>query len=271
MQMVIDSNILQSPALRNFLSAKKTNIAVLTDFVFVEAYKSRSVPSVCKSMAILCEFPKQVIVLKPAKKCSGLSGRLKGLQRRLIHEEQTREFGRYTQLIRRARDGDAEAIRHIESDFRQPTAHMDALAEESSGLGNRIDDFVSHFSPADRAKIRDGRVPASEGIRHALNRIVTTTYDVLKSHPNVHRWPKKHELINTFIFRACLCQTLLAMDLGSHGTQAATGIRKMINHQMDAFIASYATFFDGVYSNDKQLAKTYETACTWIDAFRRFA
>jgi hypothetical protein len=268
MRMVIDSNILQAAELRHYLSAKKANIAVLPDFIFVEAYKPRSVPSVCKSMAILCEFPNQVIVLKPTKKCSGLSGRLAGLQRRLIHEEGTRQFGRYAQLLQRARDGDIDAIHQIESDFGQPSAHIDGLADEAIGLGSRIDEFISHFSPADRASIRDGRVPSSEGIRHALRKIVTTTYEVLESHPNVHRWPEKHELINTFIFRACLCQILLAMDLGSRGAQAATSIKKMVNHQMDAFIAAYATYFDGVHSNDKQLARTHRAACTWIAAFR---
>jgi hypothetical protein len=220
-------------------------------------------------MEILCEFPRQVIVLKPTKQCSGLVGREAGLQRRLIHKKQTSQFSTYARMLKHARDGDSSAIRCIEVDFIAPTAHMDGLAREAIGLGDRIDHFASNLSKADRAAIRADHLPSEQSIRHAMKQILKTTYDVMETHPNVHQWPKAHELPNTFIFRASLCQVVLAMYLGSQGSQAKASIKHHVNHQMDAFIAAYATYFDGVHSNDAQLIRTFRTASIWIEALRR--
>jgi hypothetical protein len=46
-------------------------------------------------------------------------------------------------------------------------------------------------------------------------------------------------------------------------------IDRVVNHQVDAFIAAYATYFDGVLSEDKQLNSTYEMARDWISALDR--
>ncbi|WP_072762063.1 hypothetical protein [Rhodanobacter sp. OK091] len=272
--MVIDSNFLvplpgKPSKLQEYLAKKVTHFAVLPDFLFLEAYKRGAVDGVCRSMEVLCEFPRQVLVLKPTKVCSGLHGREAGLQRRMIAEKQTREFTEYPRLLEQARAGDAGAIRHIVSDSRSPAEHMDGLAEEASGLGERIDEFARGFSREDLASIRKGDVPSIEGVAHMFDQLVTQVTGVLRGHPNVGRWPKRQEVANTLIFRACLCHVLLAMDLGAQGAQSKTCTAKLVNHQVDAFIAAYGTFFDGVFSNDKQLVKTHKTARTWIEVFRR--
>ena len=84
MRKVVDSNQLQSDALRSYLSQSKQNFAVLTDYAAMEAYKGDTLVSIYKSMEILTAFPDQVIVLKNTLVTCGLSGRGSGLQRRLI-------------------------------------------------------------------------------------------------------------------------------------------------------------------------------------------
>ena len=274
MRMVIDSNFLvplpgKPSELREYLAKKTTHVAVLPDFLFLEAYKTGAVDGVCRSMEVLCEFPRQVLVLKPTKVCSGLHGREAGLQRRMIAEKQTREFIHYPRLLAQARAGDPGAVRHIMSDSRSPAMHMDELANEAVGLGERIDEFARGFSGQDLASIRKGDVPSAKGVVYMFDRLVTRVTGVLRAHPNVSRWPKRQEVGNTLIFRACLCHVLLAMDLGAQGAQSKTRTAKLVNHQVDAFIAAYGTFFDGVFSNDRQLVKTYKAARTWIEVFRR--
>ena len=84
MRKIVDSNYLQHPKLREFLLRSQSNSAVLTDCAAVEAYKGDTLQSIFKSMAILSEFPNQVVVLKGTKVISLLSGRTSGLTRRLI-------------------------------------------------------------------------------------------------------------------------------------------------------------------------------------------
>ncbi|RDJ01383.1 hypothetical protein B5K06_33615 [Rhizobium grahamii] len=61
---VVDSNAMQSEALRSFLSSSTNNCAVLNDYAAMEAYKGDTLISIFRSMEIVCEFPRQIIVLK---------------------------------------------------------------------------------------------------------------------------------------------------------------------------------------------------------------
>ena len=64
MRMVVDSNYLQCPELRQYLERSSENIAVLTDYASMEAYKGDTLTSIYKSMAILSEFPHQTEILR---------------------------------------------------------------------------------------------------------------------------------------------------------------------------------------------------------------
>ena len=95
MQCIVDSNYLQSEALREFLSRSRSNRAVLTDYAAMEAYKSNTTNVIFQSMEIPAEFPKQIIVLKNTRMVGALSGRTKGLQKRLIDKDQTKNFSQF--------------------------------------------------------------------------------------------------------------------------------------------------------------------------------
>ncbi len=58
MRKVVDSNFLQSPALRGYLANATTNYVVLTDYAAMEAYKGDTLASIFKSMSISRELPK---------------------------------------------------------------------------------------------------------------------------------------------------------------------------------------------------------------------
>jgi hypothetical protein len=59
-------------------------MAVLTDYAAMEAHKDDTLEMLYRSMGIVAEFPKQVIVLKGTQAVCALSGRASGLQRRMI-------------------------------------------------------------------------------------------------------------------------------------------------------------------------------------------
>lgn len=96
---VVDSNQLRSPQLEAYLSKSKTNFAVLTDYASMEAYKGDTLVTIYESMAVLSKYPEQVIILKTTGVLCGLSGRGPGLQRRLIDQSQSSEFGIYCQRL----------------------------------------------------------------------------------------------------------------------------------------------------------------------------
>lgn len=105
MRKVIDSNCLESQTLRDYLGAREDNYAVLTDYAAMEAYKGDTLKSIYSSMSIVSEFPRQVLILKSTSKIVRMSGREKGLQKRLIDKSQTSSFPKYCADLSAARAG----------------------------------------------------------------------------------------------------------------------------------------------------------------------
>lgn len=64
MRKVVDSNFLQDQCLRKYLMASESNIAILTDYIALEMHKENTLKSLSRSMDILSDFPKQVVILK---------------------------------------------------------------------------------------------------------------------------------------------------------------------------------------------------------------
>src|SRR5712691_11179682 len=92
MRKIVDSNFLQSPKLPTYLSESRKNIAVIIDYAAMEAFKGNTLVSIFKSMEILSEFPKQVLVLKSAGSISTLKRRCCGMTGRMIDKDQTKGF-----------------------------------------------------------------------------------------------------------------------------------------------------------------------------------
>jgi hypothetical protein len=92
MRKIVDRNSLQWPELREYLAASRKNFVVLTDYTAMEAFKGDTLANISGATEILCEFPKQVLVLKSTSIVSQLKGRRCGFTRRMIDRDQTKGF-----------------------------------------------------------------------------------------------------------------------------------------------------------------------------------
>jgi hypothetical protein len=75
-RLVVDSNLLQSSSLRTFLSKSKSNFAVLTDYVAMEAHKGDTLANIYRRMEIVGDSPTQTTVLESTRLVCGLRGRV---------------------------------------------------------------------------------------------------------------------------------------------------------------------------------------------------
>src|SRR5271156_1612992 len=121
---VVDSNALQSPLLRTYLTKSINNVAVITDYAAMEAYKGNTLVSIFRSMEILAEFPRQAMILKTTGVICGLRGRRSGLQRRMIDEGQTLGFTKYCHDLRAAKLGNVSLQKQILDNGHAADAHM---------------------------------------------------------------------------------------------------------------------------------------------------
>jgi len=256
---VIDSNYLRDPALADYLGRSPRHIAVLTEFVLLEAHKKDPLITVPKSIAILAQFPDQVEVIRPSRRLARFPGRSAGLQRRLIDQEQSRAFAELCRQMRRTRDDPAtqEAIRRTAE---IASTHIDGLVAAAPTIIALFQGHVARFTPAELVALRTRQSRSPDMQRKLLDIVVETTKDVAATTSAIPPACRPAEIANLPVFRYCLCMMLLFIRWIEVGRQTKTANNRIANDVIDANIAAYATYFDGVLSTDGKLRALHREA-----------
>ena len=264
MRKVIDSNQLRSLELRAFLAQSRHNIAVLTDYSVIEAYKGSSLEGIYRSMSILSDFSDQVVILKATSVVCGLNGRAAGLQKRLIDSRQTVGFGQYVQDLRSAQAGNREAHQKLLDHGAAASVQVGRILKDTKALGEGIQGIAKLYSQEERALIRLNQSHTPELIDKTGKFILELAAQMFGSHPKVTAIPTYGELLNTFIFRHALCTFLLALDWGANGGVQDAKPERLQNDLIDMNFAAYGTFFDGLMSGDAKCLQVHKQARIWL-------
>jgi hypothetical protein len=263
---VVDSNALQSPTLRAYLSRSTNNFAVITDYAAMEAYKGNTLVSIFRSMAILAEFPRQVIILKTTGVVCGLSGRRAGLQRRMIDKGQTVGFQKFCLDLRAAELGDASRREQLLDLGRAADVQMDRMLADATIMPKAIAGIANSFTDAELKIIRTGLPLSDQLVRKMLERIVVLAETLYSQHPQPTLVRNVEELPNTFLFRSALCAFVWALDWISVGGPKSVKIERLRNDLVDVNFATFATYFDGLLSMDEKPLKIHQRAAFMLDA-----
>jgi hypothetical protein len=154
MRKIIDRNFLQSPQLREYLAASRKNLAVLTDYAAMEAFKGDALANISTATEILREFPKQVIVLKATNIISQLKGRRCGFTRRMIDKDQTKGFPNWCEHFRRALAGDRELQRQLLENGKAADAHLARMRDDQKTFAENLEEASKHFTDAELKALR---------------------------------------------------------------------------------------------------------------------
>lgn len=265
MRKVIDSNQLASEALDGFLAASPANKAVLTDYAAMEAYQSAG-EGVFRSFRVLGKYAKQVLILKNTQTVCGLSGRGRGLEKRLIDSRQSREFPIYITNQRKAEQGDERYSQALAEHRRVAIAHLDRMRAEARTTAAAIRDIYNLYSKDERTALRKGEGYPPGAIQKVVRQIFEVTVQCLSKHPRVDRLPEYKYLANTFIFRYSLCNYLLVLDWISRGGFESAKPERLANDAVDMTFVAYATYFDGLLTADEKMARLHHEALLWLSA-----
>jgi hypothetical protein len=263
---VVDSNALQSPLLRAYLSKSTNNFAVLTDYAAMEAYKGTTLVSIFRSMAILDEFPTQVIVLKTTGVVCGLPGRREGLERRMIDGGQTLGFERYCHALSMARRGDASIRQQLLDMGREADAQMNRMLADATIMPESIVGIAKIFTEAELKIIRTDLPFPDQLARKVLESIRVLTQSLFSRHPQPAVVGSIDELPNTFLFRTALCAFIWALDWISVGGPKGVKVEKIRNDLVDLNFAAFATYFDDLLSMDEKTLRIYHRSVFVLDA-----
>jgi hypothetical protein len=263
MKMVVDSNYLNNEKLRSYLSASTHNCAVLTDYAAMEAYKGNTLASIYSSMAIVSDYPMQVIVLKPTSIVCGLTGREAASPKALIDLPSTREFPKYCRDLLAAQRGDLQLQQQLLQHGREATSHLERWLQDMQMMSSSIYQMTEWIkkihSPAE-LKILRRREPYTLEMRAKLTQnVLTFAKEFFHQYPAVARSLALPEIRDTFIFRNVLCTYVLILKAVESGG-VIKNPEKLRNTMIDVNFATFSAYFDGIMTADKLAQEVYERA-----------
>jgi hypothetical protein len=257
---VVDTNCLQSDALRAYLSTSAHNYVVLTDYAAMEAYKGDTLPWIYDRMEILAQYPRQVLVLRGTQDICGLNGRAAASQEPLIDETQTHEFSEYCHDLLAAKRGDLSLQRQLLEHGRQATAHIGRMLKDMTSLSSGIDLMAKTYSPAELKILRRREKHTPQMRERLVQNVLLLAAQFFKEHPSVTDWPTRPEVRNMFIFRYALCAYVSILKRIEDGGAGKTKPEKLRNDVIDVNFATLATYFDGLLTTDKRAGEIYAEA-----------
>jgi len=257
MEKVVDSNYLQREELKTYLLENDENKVVLVDYIAIEAYKDGSIRSLLKLFETLSKFPQRVIVLKPTGDICGIE--LKFLED-LIHYESTNEFPNFCRKIKAAKRGNRSIQRELLDKCKQAKRHMEKGESFANVMVRAIEDAKTIFTRDELNFYKEGQPFPQEMLLKFTDYVFRTAIIFHSEVPSFTALPSFERKGYYFVFRYALCICLLVVDWLSEGGAQGVSDSKMNNDAVDMIIVAYATYFDGILTNDKKAQRIYEKA-----------
>lgn len=253
MKLVVDTNYLRANDLEVFLRRSPENVAVLTDYAAMEAFKTENLATLLKSFEILSRYPRQVLVLKSTTAVCGLNSRNAGLQRRLIDRKQTAAFPLFHSQLREAAAGNVGYAGEIRESGQIAAQHMSVLIDDAVGMTDNFLEMSQRFSLAERRIIRTSDTYTPEIVDKFVQASLELAKELMDIHPRVVRYPANGDVKNHFLTRMAVCMMMLILHWIGDGGELNTKPEKIRNDFVDVNFAAYSLYFDGLLSHDKKL------------------
>lgn len=252
MNLVIDSNRLRSDELRYFLAGAPSHRAVLTDYASMEAYKVNPLITIQKSMAVLAEFPAQVLVLRGTGRIARLDPRQSDFVEAMIWPEYTQMFPLHAASIPFIGLDDAHMVSNA---LMLHVRANELLALQSPEIFREFHEiFGAAYSKEALRDLRKGE--RSPDILWAMVDIAVTGAAHLLDAPDRYQTYDWLDVLNDFGVRNILARLLLTEKWLLDGRPKLTDER-LLNDQVDSFFVTYGTYFNGLMSGDLGANRLY--------------
>lgn len=246
MRVVIDTNCLQSQELYDFLAMSPDHKAVLPDYVLMEAFKPRQWEGLRAAFSVLSQFPDQVIALQGSATASALNPDAVVMADAMISSSETEAFRTFCEQIKAA-DGDPGIAAELHRRATWAQDQMDRMLTAWSDMETTLAAVSQCFTPADLADMRRDR-PTAEAFQRFVGVVEAMAIKVFQSKPELIR-PSPERLVDHFVFRNALCLGVLMVEHLRKGARTRKAKRAR-NDAIDVLLATYATYFDGIMSED---------------------
>jgi len=261
MKIVVDASGLRppSPRLESHLQRSRQNFVVLTDFASMESMKGDGEVNLPRSLEILRHYPQQVIVLRSTEHIMRLRPRSKGVLGRLIDPEQTAGFSQWCHQIFVERHSNPWIGFDLRQKSKAANVYFEYALKGTQKVRTGIELMLKNYTTEDLRSLRK-REPISDALHERVVRdIMHTTAIVFRDSSN-QAMPAAADALWSYQFRYALCAYLLVLKWFGDGGHDSVPDARLRNDFMDMTYAAYATYFDGLLTNDQKMRDIHHAA-----------
>lgn len=256
MRVVVDSNRVRSAEILAFLASSRTNRAVVTDWLMMEAYKGRTLDGLYKTLEVLAMFPDQVIVTMNTGMCmkTGVGNQM---SKRLIWKEITNGFPSFIEEVEAAKRGNSLLEGSLLSRSEEANNRMNDLLDQADWIIGGYETMFETLTPQDVRAIR-GNGLASPDIIERIASIGSSIAEGYRQNLGIKSSaPTGKDFGNDFLFRVGMAITSSFLEWVRTGNQRQAKPEKVRNDHVDAMLSVYGTYFNGLMTVDSKLIQLH--------------
>lgn len=260
---VIDSNYLTDPALAKYLRSPE-NMVVLCDQVGLELFKATDpILMICRSFEPLMKSAGQAIVLRRTIDLQRTPGAGRKYSPAMFDVQTSaclaafyRQVTKYGDTLQTAKEIDEKRVEAI-------TLAANALAT-AEAIVEMFPEFHRHIPQADAEMLRkEGKLSAivkdsvkaqAAGITRDIHKAMEIPHDLIVS----------ADLMHAYTFRFATTVLVRLLRWFRQGARP-TNLEKIRNDSFDCGVVTYATYFDGLLTRDKNARITYDEVTALLD------
>ena len=187
----------------------------------------------------------------------------------MVWDEQTRDFSEFCQQLKLVQAGDRRLEKAVLDHGIAATEQMEKVLKGAANLQGDMKDVSKMFNDAEIRALRTGTKYPSEIATKVMELVDELAVRAMKDHPHGVKRPKYEELPNTFLYRISLAHVVYIIRWIREGSQVGTRPEKVRNDLIDVNFATYATYFDGILTNDKKLFGLYRETHFLLNIIKR--
>lgn len=247
---VVDSNMLQAPALRAWLADGPDNVAVLPDYLWLEIYKQQTVSGLASAFTVIRDFPDQIAVLRPSGELAGLDPSHPALVEQMLRPGVGDEMRMMVEAITLAQQGEPEVTVQLEEKWASALAHIDGMLEGTADIVQSLPEIAEIFTTDELRRCRtNARYTTAmfEKIFGAADQLYDTFLESVESAAG--HLSDEHRC-DAYLYRQALAVIVYALWWIKNGSQTPKRLDRANNDFIDLWIAVYGTYFAGLITED---------------------
>ena len=182
----------------------------------------------------------------------------------MIDRKDTKRFKAFSNKILDPKKRDEVFLNSLRVQQTEVQRDLQRIKNEAAKMGEVISKYFSSMSKTEASLLRTGEYYSGDTSNILFKRIEKMTLQVLSEHSNITHKKSHEEFYNSYLFRSCVCFYFVAQEWHLNGGLNSVKSKTMMNDMLDMQIVAYATYFDGLLSNDKKAKRMYEISNHFI-------